>query len=206
MEETQMVERPAEQTQPEQETQEPKSDVTETFKRDMIRYKMERNQEREEKAQLMQKVKELEEQRLSEIGDYKKLWENEKNLRVQKEQENEQIYSGYSREKKFAAVEREALKLGIRPEALEDLSLMELDSVIVEGTTTGRTNVLGAEEFVQSLKQKRPYWFATGKMPHLDTGNPGMAEPKTMTAADILKLQKTDPAAYKREMQKLMSK
>ena len=72
---------------------------------------------------------------------------------------------------KYSAVKDAALKLGLRQEALADLDLVDLEDVLIERTSTGRTNVLGTEKFVQGLKASRPHWFGGNNL-NINATNP----------------------------------
>lgn len=117
-------------------------------------------------------------------------------------------YNGLSqtviKDKKITAVREEALKKGIRPEALQDLEMLEHKDVVVETTSTGRLNVLGATSAIDNLKTLRPHWFGGSAGPGVNTGTPGVNPPGgEVTLAQIkaaeIEMKKTgDSTAYNR--------
>jgi hypothetical protein len=40
-----------------------------------------------------------------------------------------------------------------------DIDLIDLDDVVVETTSTGKVNILGADSFAEKLKTLKPHWF-----------------------------------------------
>lgn len=100
---------------------------------------------------------------LREKGEWQKIAE-------MKEQEAKEVSERYSQlqeslvqSKKFEALKEEALKQGIRPEALLDLELVGMDGVQVEQTSLGRVNVLGVGDAINRIKATRPHWFGSGR-------------------------------------------
>jgi hypothetical protein len=66
--------------------------------------------------------------------------------------------------------------------------------VQIETTSNNMVNVLGVSEFMESFKQDNPAFFPSKTPAKINTNSPGG---KTeMSAADMLKLEKSDPAAY----------
>jgi len=118
-------------------------------------------------------------------------------------QRDTETKKAFIQEKKYSAVKEEALKAGIRPEALADLELIGLDKVDIETTSTGRINVLGVQGAIESLKMSRPHWFGQPKT--IINGNlPGVNNSTGLvTSAEVNKLsmeaRKTgDYAAYEK--------
>jgi len=64
-------------------------------------------------------------------------------------------------EKKYSALKDQAMKAGIRSEAVSDLELLDFEDLAVETTSTGRINVLGAEHAITKLKNTKPHWFGS---------------------------------------------
>lgn len=75
-----------------------------------------------------------------------------------------------------ARVKEEALKLGLRPEAVGDIDSLDFDEVqvAIEGS---RYNVKGAEVAAQNLKKLRPHWFKDEKAPNFNPGANGGGAP-----------------------------
>jgi hypothetical protein len=172
---------------------------------DFLRFKQEAKQAQEDNAKLMNRIKEMEENSLAEKSNYKELYERKvqevDKYKVEIEQRDKVFFNSLKNQE----IEKEALKLGIRPEALEDIRNMDQGGVITETTSQGHVNVLGATEFVEQLKNTRPFWFRTQGAPTINTGVPGYSE-KKLTTSEILKLQKENPKKYQEEVLKLVSR
>jgi hypothetical protein len=78
--------------------------------------------------------------------------------------------------------------------------------VDVEMTNTGKINVVGAKEFVESLKMKKSHWFKDTNVANFNNARPNEPVNKTYTATDLLKLQKTDYAAYQKAVMDMRPK
>jgi len=120
-------------------------------------------------------------------------WEElakEKDARLRELEERDQrTKQAFINEKKYNAVKDQAVKAGIRPEALADLELIGLDKVQVETTSTGRVNVLGVESAIENLKLSRPHWFGAPRT--TVAGNtPNITQGGVVTLADLDKLSK----------------
>lgn len=72
---------------------------------------------------------------------------------------------------RFSAVKDACLKAGLRPDAVQDLDIVDLSPVQVEATNKGRTIVHGADDFAAKLKAARPYWFSDAP-PNVNTSAP----------------------------------
>lgn len=91
---------------------------------------------------------------------------------------------------KRSELRQQALKAGIRENALDDLDLLPLEDITVETTSTGKINVLGADKSVERLKATRPHWFQDRTDPGVDGGTPTVTKASAVSMKDILKLQK----------------
>lgn len=119
---------------------------------DMHKYKTEAKKLADEKA----------------LGETNKMKEQNqwKELAEKREQEakdalikSERLEKSYLGEKKYSAVHAKCLALGLRPEAISDLEMLDLEDVNIETTSTGKINVLGADKFAERLKTRKPHWF-----------------------------------------------
>ena len=79
------------------------------------------------------------------------------------------------------------MKSGIRPEAVDDLAMLSMNDVLVEHTSTGRVNVLGADRFIENLKQLRPHWFGKPAL-NVNSSVPGIKQGGVATIKDLLKM------------------
>ncbi len=114
---------------------------------------------------------------------------------------------------KISAVKESAIKLGLVESAYEDLELIELKDVIVETTSTGRVNVIGAKSAAERIKSLKPHWFANGKGPNLNPNVPSTVNGVHTSTSydDLVKLEadakKTgDYTEYKKKLMELKTK
>lgn len=148
--------------------------------KDTLRYKA-------EKKEADARLKAFEETKLKEQQNWKEyaaLKEQEAKEAVEKA---ERVQNSYINNLKFAAVKDAAMKVGLDPRAISDLELLPLDSVVLETTSTGKLNVLGADQFASSLKTLKPYLFNTVKT-NVNTSIPGVTSHEPITKEQILKL------------------
>lgn len=149
---------------------------------DMHRFKREAEDAR-------QKLVALEEQKLAEEKNWKELYERERKARAEAEDREKKKDGFYEHTQKFSEVSKVALAQGLRQEAVDDLDAIDYGEAIkVEVTSNGRYIVHGADEFVETLKNKKPHWFKNTKAPHVNSGGGGAA-PKSdgeLTAADVV--------------------
>ena len=103
--------------------------------------------------------------------------------------------------KRYGAVKDACLKAGLKPEALQDLELLDLSEVEIETTSAGKVNVLRAEAFAENLKRLRPHWHGAGQAPTVNGNLPGVSQVDQITAVDLVKAEREakktgDKAAY----------
>lgn len=157
----------------------PADDVPDRIKRDMLKYKQEAEQLRQQ----------IEDQKLKGHKE-KEDWKTVAEHHEQKAKEYEQKFTGLQtalvNEKKFAALKSEAIKHGINPSSLPDLELLDFDEVQVETTSTGKILVTGQDRAIAKLKTLRPHWFQTG-VPSVNPSTPNVGTPNsnTVTLADL---------------------
>jgi hypothetical protein len=136
-----------------------------------------------------EKLKAIETNGLKEKEDWKKLAEiKEEEARVALEESN-RLKTSFVNEKKFSAVKEAALKAGVISQAMSDLELLSLDDVQIETTSTGKLNVLGADDFVNRIKTLKPHWFGAVKTT-VNSSIPGVTTSGSTTVSkdDIIKL------------------
>lgn len=155
----------------------------------------------QENAKYQQMLEEQKAQTLQEKQNYKELWEIEKNKRTEAEQKAMKISQNYLTGLKMSAIEQEALKQGILPEALGDIRPDEATMVEIETGDRGTVNILGVSEYVEQLKETKRHWFKQSP-PNVNTQNPnaGNLTPSPMSPSELVSLQKKDPAKYQEEM------
>ena len=203
-----MTEETEEQTQEVREETEATPEAKESreerrARHDFLRFKHESKELKSQNEQLQAQLESLKEQSLVEKQNYKQLYENEKTKTEQLAEENRKVQSTFFGSLKNQELQKEAMRLGIREEALADLNLLDTSAVITETTSSGSVNILGATEFMEQIKQTRPYWFKQQGAPVINNGNPEFVK-KEFSASDLLELQKTNPEKYKEEIFKRM--
>jgi len=157
--------------------------------------------ERQEKEKLAKQIEEMQTNQLQEKENFKQLWQNEKQKREAAENKLDGVTREHVNYLKTSAIKTEAMKLGIRPEAMEDLNMLDTSMVEIETTSTGNVNILGAKEFIDGLKEKKPFWFNKGNPPIINNAMPeGGAAKKKYTGAELEDLREKDPSAYKKYM------
>lgn len=166
------------------------SEETADFKRlreDMLKYK-------KDNQLLKKQMDDLKQQKMKEQNDWKTLYEEELGKR-------ESFEKGYVKEKKQTALRSAVQKLGLRPEAEQDLDLLGLDQIHEEFTSDGRILVHGAEQYAEELKKTRSWWFKSSEPPKFNPGGgKGPDQPKELSAQYMVSLEKKDPKKYRELM------
>lgn len=92
---------------------------------------------------------------------------------------------------KIAKVKEAAIKLGLVDSAIEDLEMLDLKDVVVETTSTGRVNVIGAKSAAERIKSIRPHWFDDKRVPNVNGMTPEVrtSGAGSVTYADLQKLE-----------------
>ncbi len=144
-----------------------------------------------------QKLKSIEENKLKEQNKWQEYaLAKEKELEVLMNREKNLVDTFVS-EKVFDHIKQEALKQGIRPEAIEDLELIDYKSKVMIDNADGKIKVTGTTSFIESLRNQKPHWFGTpkasvnGTIPQVVNGSS-----QTVTLEDLKKL-KTEAAKDK---------
>ena len=155
-----------------------------------------------EKAKAFEKqLKEKAEQEMRSRNEWQKIAEmKDQELKAAIERE-QRIKDGLVYEKKYSAVKEQAAKMGLLPTAVEDLNILDLSEVVVETTSTGRYNVLGADKFAEKLKTIRPHWFGANQ-PNVNTqsvrvtGSEGPVTADDLVKADMEARKTGDKTKY----------
>jgi len=162
------------------------------FKDDMLKFK-------DENESLKTENQSIKDAKLKEDGNWKALAEQAETRAKALEGENKDLKKGYFDDRKFSEVRTLAAKAGLITEAEGDLELIDLGAIQVERTDQGRTLVHGAETFVENLKRTKPHWFKSGTNLKINSGGGGApppADPTELTAAYMVKLERTDKEKY----------
>jgi hypothetical protein len=157
-------------------------------------------------AETTARLQQIEEEKLQSQNNYKTLWETEKQKREEAEGKAKQIQTSYVNGLKMSAIKEQALKLGIVEQAVDDLGLLDTSMVQTEFTTSGNVNIIGAQEFVEHIKNQRPFWFKGNTPPTVNNQAGNSAPPKDLSAHEILKMQKENPDAYAAYMKTYLQK
>lgn len=155
-------------------------------------------------AQTLKEEREAEKlQKQKEQNQWKEIAEAKEREAAEAKAEAQRIQNSFLGEKKFNAVRDAASKLGLRPEAMGDLEMLDLESVQLETTNTGKINILGADKFAESLKRLKPHWFADPKNPSVNgsgqrvqDGNGKVTIDDLLAAEVAAKKDPTKVAAY----------
>ena len=140
---------------------------------------------------------------LKEKENYKELYEIEKNKRTQAEEKAVRISKDYLTGLKMSAIESEALKAGILPEAINDIRPDDATMVEIETGDRGSVSINGAKEYVEFLKETKKHWFKSFQTPRVNnTQGQAPEKPKELSGLELARLQKTDKVAYDAEMKK----
>lgn len=170
------------------------------YKEDMFRYKREAKAKEEELKKVQSELEKVSTEQMKKNNQYKELYEQNKAKAEEANQKYESLTEALVTRDKMSAIEKIALKNGIRQEALDDLSMLDTSSVMIETTSTGRTNVIGADEFVQSLKSVKGHWF-TPSAPNVNNGGGQHVSTDTSyTPKQLIELEGKDPAKYQEIM------
>lgn len=161
-------------------TEEPKVVSKEAYEKvmqDMHKYKKALKEiESSKKQQELQSLKEKQEwQKIAELKEAEANQEREERTKLTK---------AVVTDKKMSAIRDAARKAGILDTAEEDIELLNWSEVEVETTSTGRINVLGADDAVKRLKTLKPHWF--GK----SVGKVNSKIPETKQNSDVVSLEK----------------
>lgn len=123
--------------------------------------------------ELEQKLTDAEKKSLEKSGEYKTLWEqSQEDLKAEREK-SANVLKAAMHTHRFGEVKAEAIRQGLRPEAVSDLESISWDGVPVEMTDKGRFIANGVKERVEKLKGERPHWFTVAQAPRINGGGGG---------------------------------
>lgn len=128
---------------------------------------------------------------LKEKQDWQKIAELKEKEATEAREEKARLTKAVVSDKKMSAIREAAMKSGMLDSALDDIELLGWSDVEVETTSTGRINVLGAEDAVKRLKTLKPHWFGksatkvNSKIPDVKDGKSDI-----VTLEKIVKLRK----------------
>lgn len=117
-------------------------------------------------------ARDTEMKRLKANEEWQKAAEMSEERAVSAEGKLTKLSEGMNHNAKFSALEKAAMQAGIREQALPDLDMLDLETLTVERTSLGKTNVHGANDYIARLKASKPHWFKDPSAPNLNTDNP----------------------------------
>ncbi len=159
-------------------------DAYTSVKNDMHKYK----EAAQKSADALKKLEDEKLQKNEQWKEYAAAKEKEANDYKQK---YELVNSSILERSKLSKVKEECAKLGLIDAAYEDLEALDFKDVIVETTSTGRVNVMGAKSAAERLKSLKPHWFSDTRVPNVNGKVPDVRNtpPGSVTAAEIVKLE-----------------
>ena len=148
---------------------------------------------------LQAKWEAAEDEKLHAEGDKDKYIASLKTKLSETEGKHKAFVDGFYRSQKYNEVRSAALKMGLRSEAEDDLSLLDLSDVTVEKTDQGRVIVHNAAEKAEWLKSNKPHWFKEAKAANINSGGAGNSGvvPSELTDSYMMELERKDFAKYK---------
>lgn len=147
------------------------------------------NKYKKEAADLAEKLKASETSSIKSRGDWEQLAKLKEEEAKQARIEAERLKNTYITEKKFNELRTEALRLGIRKEAIEDLELVDLNQIQIETTDRGRIDVIGAKIVAEKLKATKPHWFQDKETPAINSSIPRVNLDGKITINEIYELE-----------------
>lgn len=153
--------------------------------KDVHKYKGKLRETETRLKELEDKLKNRETEELEKNQEFKKLYETEKKAREENELKIKKLNESFVNHHKFTTVKSLAEKKGLRAEAAADLEMIDLGEVVVETTNTGKFSIVGADDFVERLSQKKPHWFTDPAAPNINVTTPGVVNGAKLTVKDI---------------------
>ncbi len=157
---------------------------------------------KKEAKTLADEKKKAADQKLKDENNWKALAEANELKAKEAEDRSEKLQSSFLEGKKFDAVRLACEKLNLRAEAVGDLDALDLKDVVVETTSTGKINVLGADKFADRLKTLKPHWFEAKGKPNVNTRGTGVRDsdgpitPQTIYEAEKAGRKSGDMSKY----------
>jgi hypothetical protein len=121
---------------------------------DMHRFK-------DENKKLKDQLESNERERLKSLNDYKTLAEMNESKYKEADTRANKLLQATVYDRKIHAVIGAMRSKGLKKEAELDVENLDLSEVQFETTSTGRINILNADEFADRQKTIRPHWFGS---------------------------------------------
>lgn len=131
---------------------------------------------KQELADAQKKLRDAEADKLKASGDFKKLWEQERQQREELENRLKKNTQAFVDAQKRAVVKDAMLKAGLRADAMKLVEQAQIDDLAVD-VDDGSFKVLGVDTFVSKYKSEFPFMFAKdpGTVNTGGTGNRGIS-------------------------------
>ena len=167
---------------------------------DLHKFKRQASDSAKQLEDMQSRLKQIETEDLVNQQKYKELYEATAKERDGAMESKKEFANLVLKDKKLSAIREHALKLGISEKVLPLLDSFDTSSVVVETTSEGRFNVLGADIFVQGLREQYGETFFPPKAAPIVNNSLGTfdGKAKVYTALEMLKLQTSDPAEYRK--------
>lgn len=176
----------------------PKTVSVEAYKKamdDMHKYK-------KQLREIESTKKQAELQSLKEKQEWQKVAEIKEREAAEAREQKEKLTKAVVTDKKMSAIREAAMKAGILDSALDDIELLNWNEVEVETTSTGRINVIGADDGVKRLKTLKPHWFGksatkvNSKIPETNNQKTDVVTVEKLTKLRKEAMQSGDYSAY----------
>lgn len=171
---------------------------------DMHKYKRQYKETADRVRELEDKLKAIDVAKLEESEEHQKLAEHYRTEAETFKQKYNQTVESVITDKKISAVQRELNRHQVKEGYVDLITQMIGDDVIVEATSTGRHNVLGADKFVESIKETYPDMFIDPKAPNINNATGDYRQAAQLTGKQLAELKRKDYGAYLEAMKKRM--
>lgn len=129
-------------------------------------------------AELEARVRADEEKKLRDNNNWEEYAKRKETEAEEARKETAKLKTSIIEREKTAAIREEALKQGLRKEAIADLSLIDFSELKIETGSDGKVNIANADKAITRLKALRPYWFGSGT-PNVNHNTPGATSGST---------------------------
>jgi hypothetical protein len=132
-----------------------------------------------ERDELKARIKEAEDKELAEQNKWKELHEKEKAARSEDKNKFSESLTKAERRYVLAEAKATAIHLGVLPEAIGDLKLLDFSDIKLDSDG----EPVGMEEKIASIKTLKPHWFKSETQNEdTPTPKPGVPTPRKATA------------------------
>lgn len=184
----------------------PKAGATQFYKEQANTFKTQMEQMIAENKKLQAQIEENTFKSMQEKEQHKELADAYRQKYEEERKRNQDFSEFVTYDKKISALKTEAIKQGIRQDALKFLDREEFDTVQVESTSSGNFNVTGVESAIEAFKLENKFLFTDSTPPRINNNQPGTGDLKNLNGEQLLKLQKDNPKEYQRIMMERLAR